>query len=125
MTRPYRCVTRQRADTICPECAGPKHRQSRRCAECYYAARKRGEFPAPPRLVGPANGRWKADGHTGHRGTGGSKGRPQPQSHPWRSENALLFVRTRTQEMADRAVRPATPAGRLRAHFSTLTEEVA
>ena len=125
MTRPYRYITRQRADVICPECAGPKHRQSKRCADCYYAARKRGEYPAPPRLTLSANGRWKPSGHTGHRATGGSKGRQQPLWHPWRRDNELLFVRSRVLEMAERGVRPATAGGRVRAHFATLTSEEA
>lgn len=67
---------------VCPECASPKHRQSKRCAQCYYDARRRHEFPAPPvpQRRPPVV-----------RVTGGSKGRPQPQSHPWRGKNKLLF----------------------------------
>lgn len=122
MTRPYRYITRQRADVICPDCAGPKHRQSKRCAACYTDARRRGEYPAPPRLSGPANGRWKADGHTGHRATGGHKGRQQPLWHPWRKKDRLLYVKRRVDEMADGGLRPATAGGRMRAHFASLDE---
>ena len=125
MTRPYRYITRQRADVICPECAGPKTRQAKRCAECYYAARKRGEYPNPKPMFGPDNPKWKASGHTGRRKTGGSKGRQQPLWHPWRRENELLFVRSRVLEMADRGIRPATAGGRVRAHFATLDPEEA
>lgn len=121
MTRPYRYITRKRADIICPECAGPKHRQSKRCAACYYDARRRGEYPPPPayRKSGPDHHAWK--GGTGHRATGQGKGRPQPQSHPWRKENALLFVKRRVEQMADEGTRPATAGGRMRAHFATVT----
>lgn len=69
---------------ICPECASPKHRQSKRCAACYYDARRRGEFPPPP-----VPQRKRPVLHV----MGGSKGRPQPQSHPWRGKNKLLFQR--------------------------------
>lgn len=31
---------RPRADTICPLCASPKHRQSLTCAACYYELRR-------------------------------------------------------------------------------------
>ena len=34
---------------ICPLCAAPKHRQSARCAQCYYDARRRHEYPDPPK----------------------------------------------------------------------------
>ena len=66
----------------CPECGSPKHRQSARCAACYRDARRRGEYPPPPvpaRVDRPPAPR------------GGSRGRPQPQTHPWRGRNALLF----------------------------------
>lgn len=78
---------RSRPDVICPECAGPKFRQSKRCRECYYAARRRGEYAAPPVLRGSANPRWS--GGPKQR-TGRSSARPQPQSHPWRKTNGLL-----------------------------------
>lgn len=94
---------------VCPECAGPKHRQSKRCAACYYDARRRGEFPAPPVPQRKAMKRVT---------TGGSKGRPQPQDHSWRKQNALLFVKRRAAEMVDAGVRPATAGGRLRVHFT-------
>lgn len=73
---------------VCPECAGPKREQSRRCAACYVAARRRGEYPPPPVLRGPEKPNWK--GGVSQR-RGGSKSRPQPQTHPWRAKNALLF----------------------------------
>ena len=52
---------------VCPLCAGPKHRQSRRCAVCYYDARRAGLYPDPPTLRGAAHPNWKLSGHTGHR----------------------------------------------------------
>lgn len=73
---------------VCPECAGPKHRQSHRCATCYYDARRRGMYPPPPT---PARRPDRI------RVTGAPRGRPQSQSHPWRGKNALLF-RTRASE---------------------------
>lgn len=75
---------------VCPECAGPKHRQSGRCAACYYDARRRGEYPDPPDRTGCRPGNF-IDGTRGHRATGRSSSRPQPQSHPWRGKNELLF----------------------------------
>ena len=98
---------------VCPECAAPKHRQSRRCKDCYYDARRRGEYPPPPMPerkppVLHAEGR--------------SKGRPQPSDHPWRKQNELFFVQRRVREMVDAGVRPATPGGRIRAHFASLDE---
>ena len=123
-TRPYRYLTRQRADLICPECAGPKTRQAKRCAACYRDARRRGEYPPPPSRAGQRPWNY-IDGTRGHRATGGSKARQQPLWHPWRRENELLFVRKRVLEMADRGVRPATAGGRVRAHFALLASEEA
>ena len=71
---------------VCPECASPKHRQSRRCAACYYEARRRHEYPNPTPLFGPDNPHWSGGPKPR---TGGSKGRPQPQDHPWRKAEKL------------------------------------
>lgn len=100
---------------VCPECAGPKHRQSKRCAACYYDARRRGDYPPPPVPQRKAVRQSK----------GGSKGRPQPQDHPWRKRNTMLFVKRRTVEMVDAGVRPATAGGRMRAHFAAIDEAAA
>lgn len=131
MTRPYRYLTRQRADTICPGCAGPKHRQSVQCAACYRDLQRARHTDAIGRHDSCACGSRKYRSSARcrgcyfaarRRGEAGPGGRPQSQKHPWRGENALLFQTRRVREMVDAGVRPATAGGRLRAHFSTLEE---
>jgi len=83
---------------ICPECAGPKREQSRRCQACYTAARRRGEYPNPPVLRGPEKPNWKG-GKSLPKGT--SRGRPQPMSHPWRAKNEFLYLSRERKERVD------------------------
>jgi len=73
---------------VCPLCAGPKNPQSKRCAACYVDLRRQGVFAPPPVLRGPEKPNWKG-GRSLRKGT--PRGRRQPQSHPWRAKNALIF----------------------------------
>lgn len=67
---------------ICPRCASPKAKQARRCAACYRDDQLAGRVrTGGPRRAAPRS----------KRQAGGPTGRPQPQTHPWRAKNALLF----------------------------------
>ena len=82
--------------TVCPRCAGPKFKRSAMCWACYTDARRRHEYPLPPvperrpptpletfcacpfcRRVWPKPHEPSCRLYKG-------RGRPQPQSHPWR-----------------------------------------
>jgi len=119
---------------VCPECASPKHRQSRRCAACFRDVQRARHAGAAGRydLCGCGVRKLRASTRcrgcysaARRRGEAGPRGRQQPQTHPWRGENALLFQARRVSEMANAGIRPATAAGRLRAHFAALAEEAA
>jgi ribosomal protein L40E len=74
---------------VCPSCAGPKSRQAEGCRACYTDRLRSGDHHCPPQSSGEGNSNWRGGSSVQPRG--GSRARPQPQSHPWRRENALLF----------------------------------
>lgn len=96
-------VHRLRADdfdygTICPDCAAPKHRQSKRCAPCYHEQRRQPPRDDPRAVC--ACGRRKDPASVRcvecyfaarRRGEAGPGGRPQPLNHPWRGKDRLLY----------------------------------
>ena len=65
---------------VCPVCAGPKHRQSKRCQRCYADDRRAGLYPDPPVKRGPDHPRWSG----GPKQKGPRRYAAQPADHPWR-----------------------------------------
>jgi hypothetical protein len=74
---------------VCPSCAGPKSRQAEGCRACYRDRLLAGGG-GPQFARGEASPFWIGEQDTAAT-LPRSTGRPQPQSHPWRRENALLF----------------------------------
>ena len=73
---------------VCPLCAGPKHRQSRRCAACYRDWLLAGNG-GQGRLYGPDNPAYRHGRYVG--GAKPSRAKPDPQrapaaDHPWRRQ---------------------------------------
>lgn len=82
---------------ICPGCASPKAKQARRCRACYRADQYAGTVVR----FGQENPNWRGGRPSKEKGERKRVGRPQPQTHPWRAKNALLFRKLRLDHAAD------------------------